>query len=189
MADIEEIEEILFELVSLLDREGIPYAVMGGLAIRVYSLPRATQDVDITIAIERERLDGLRDALHDLGCSLPSAYDSGWLDLVAGMPLFKVKRRIDSHSVDVDIFVAESRFQKSLIERRHLFEVSGKQIALVSPEDLLLLKLIAARRRDLVDIQDLLFIMGTLDESYLRGWAAELGVAERLERALKQARE
>ena len=189
MADIEEIEEILFDLVSLLDREGIPYAVMGGLAIRVYSLPRATQDVDITIAINRDRLDGLRDSLHDLGCSIPPAYDSGWLDLVAGMPLFKVKRHIDSHSVDVDIFVAESRFQESLIQRRHFFEVSGRQVALVSPEDLLLLKLTAARPRDLVDVQDLLFALGTLDESYLREWAAELGVAEKLEQALKQARE
>ena len=74
-------------------------------------------------------------------------------------------------------------------KRRRFFEVSGRQVALVGPEDLLLLKLTAARPRDLVDVQELLFTLGTLDESYLREWAAELGVAEKLEQALKQARE
>jgi predicted nucleotidyltransferase len=189
MANLEEIEEILFDIISLLDQESIPYAVMGGLAIRVYSIPRATQDVDITIAIDHDQLDGFRESLSDLGYSIPAVYDSGWLDRVADMPLFKIKRHIDTYSVDVDIFIAESRFQDSMLQRRLFVEVSGRRIALVSPEDLLLLKLVAARPRDLIDVQDLLFSMGTLDESYLRKWAAELGIVNGLEHALRKARE
>jgi hypothetical protein len=49
---------------------------------------------------------------------------------------------------------------------------------------LILLKLIAGRPRDLVDVQDILFIQGQLDEAYLRRWAAAVGVTEPLEEAL-----
>jgi ABC-type multidrug transport system fused ATPase/permease subunit len=54
----------------------------------------------------------------------------------------------------------------------------------VSPEDLILLKLIAARPRDLVDVGDVLFIQGSLDEDYMRCWAARLHVLAELEKAL-----
>ena len=40
----------------VLDRLGIPYAVMGGLAVRVYAIPRFTNDVDLTISLDREKL-------------------------------------------------------------------------------------------------------------------------------------
>lgn len=183
----DEVEETLFRVTSVLEGEQIPYAVMGGMAVRVYSIPRATQDVDITIALDRRQLPQLFDKLQAQGCSIPTPYLSGWLDTVSDMPLFKIIRHLGGHSVDVDIFLAESGFQESIIQRRRRCEVSGRPISLVSPEDLLLLKLIAGRPRDLVDAQDLLFAMGTLDEAYLHNWAVELGVSERLDAALREA--
>ena len=41
---------------ALFDRLRVPYAIMGGWAVRMYGLPRPTYDVDFTVAIERERL-------------------------------------------------------------------------------------------------------------------------------------
>lgn len=180
MASIEEVEESLFAVVSLLNRERIPYAVMGGLAVRVYALPRATQDVDVTIDIEEDRLPSLRDLLHESGCSIPPVYDSGWLDRVAGMPLFKVARHVGSGVVDIDIFVARSSFQDSILRRRVLVDLQGNRVWLVSPEDLVLLKLAANRPRDRVDVQDLFFALGSLDDPYLDHWADKLGVVDQL---------
>jgi predicted nucleotidyltransferase len=185
MASPEEVEEALFDLTALLDREAIPYAVMGVLAVRVYSIPRATQDVDITIEVSRDKLEDLRDVLYEHGCSIPPVYDSGWLDQVAGMSLFKVKRHIGDHSIDLDIFIAESSFQRELLRRRSPIDISGRRIALVSPEDLLLLKIIAGRPRDKIDVQDMLFTLGELDNDYLNKWAKSLGVIEELEQAMK----
>ena len=45
------------------------------------------------------------------------------------------------------------------------------------------------RHRDLGDITDILFMQGRLDEQYMRHWAKELGVAEKLEQLLKESRE
>ena len=49
----------LEELSHLLEAEQIPYVVMGGLAVRVYGIPRATYDVDFTITLAREQLPRL----------------------------------------------------------------------------------------------------------------------------------
>lgn len=186
MPSIEEVEETLFEIVAVLDAERITYAVMGGLAVRVYTIPRATQDVDVTIDIAMDRLEYLRDRLYDAGCSIPHAYDSGWLDRVAGMPLFKVARHVESGDVDIDIFVAESYFQDSILTRRVQVEMSGKPVWLVSPEDLVLLKITADRPRDRIDVQDLFFALGDLDDAYLDQWADKLGIADKLAAARRE---
>jgi hypothetical protein len=43
---------------------------------------------------------------------------------------------------------------------------------------------ITGRPRDLLDIEDVLFMQGQLDETYMRRWAGPLGVADQLERML-----
>ncbi len=54
----------------------------------------------------------------------------------------------------------------------------------VTPEDLVLLKLISARPRDSIDVQNLFFTKGTLDKSYMRHWVQELAIMEKLEEAI-----
>ncbi len=172
--------------VALLERMGLPYAVMGGLAVRVYGIPRATYDIDITVAIERDRLAELYEALTALGYTVPELYASGWVDQVAGMPV--VKARLFNHTggLDLDLFLAETPYQRQLLARRVRAEVDGSTVWLVSPEDLILLKLVANRPRDQGDVADIFFVQGQLDEPYLRHWAGELGVTDRLDRALAQ---
>ncbi len=58
---------------------------------------------------------------------------------------------------------------------------------LVSPEDLVFLKLLAGRPRDLGDVTDVLFMQGHLDLQYMRRWAADFGVSDELEHRLAEA--
>ena len=76
-------------------------------------------------------------------------------------------------------------FKHVLVSRRMEFLVEGNQAWVVTPEDLVLLKLIAGRPRDLGDIQDILMAQGQLDAKYLSLWAERLGVSDRLDDALK----
>ena len=182
-----KLEEVLKRLVACFVSHEIPYVVMGGLAVRVHALPRPTNDVDFTIMLARERLPELFDAVEKIGLTVPETYKSGWVDEVAGMPIVKIRHYFEAGlGVDVDVFLAESEYQRVLIERRQPLEVDGFSCWLVTPEDLLLLKLIASRPRDLVDIQDILFTQGQLDEAYMRTWATRLGIADRLESILAQ---
>lgn len=180
------LESALRSVIQVLDQRSIPYAVMGGLAVRVYAIPRFTNDVDLTISLGRDELPALFEALRSINCEIPPPYWTGWLDSVAGLPLFKAVFIGSERSVEIDLFVAETKFQQSLIQRRQRIQVGTEQIAFVSPEDLILLKLIASRPRDLIDVQDILFTMGELNVEYLEKWAKELSISDALQRALSQ---
>jgi len=179
-----DLSRALRELVLLFERLKTRYAVMGGLAVRVYGIPRPTYDIDFTLSIGRERIPALYDALRELGYTIPEQYASGWVDHVAGMAVVKARLYLAGHGIDVDLFLAESPYQQELLARRRREVVDEFELCLVSPEDLILLKLISHRPRDMADIGDVLFTQGELDTAYLRRWAAELGVLRELEEAL-----
>jgi len=102
------------------------------------------------------------------------------------MPLVKFRLLVEGHGIDIDIFLAESEYQQEIIRRRRIHDFRGRPIAFVSPEDLVLLELIAGRTRDLADIEDVLLTQPELDEAHLRHWAGPLGVAEKPVAALRE---
>lgn len=97
------------------------------------------------------------------------------------MPLVKFKTYCASGMVDVDVFRAENDFQKSFLSRSQIMTTEVGPVSIVTQEDLILLNLIANRPRDLIDVADLLFIQGPLDEFYLKQWGKRLGVLAILE--------
>lgn len=178
--------ETLRELVALFERLEAPYAVMGGLAVRVYGIPRPTHDIDFTLAVARAQLPDLYAALRGLGYAIPEPHESGWVDRVAGMPVVKARLYLESQGIDIDLFLAESPFQEELLARRRREQIDDVEVSLISPEDLILLKLVSHRPRDMADIGDILFVQGELDESHLRRWADALQVRAELERVLRE---
>ena len=113
-----DLTDALRDTVLLFGRLGAPYAVMGGIAVRLYGIPRPTHDIDFTAAIDRERLPEFYDAARELGYTVPEQYAKGWIDRVAGMPVVKLRLYLQGHGIDVDLFLAESRFQQQLLARR-----------------------------------------------------------------------
>jgi hypothetical protein len=104
---------------------------------------------------------------------------------VCGLSVVKLELFIGESPIDVDIFLAETPFQLQLLQRRQRHQAGGLAAWFVGPEDLVLLKLLAARPKDLVDVGDVIFIQGQLDEAYLQRWAGELGVSAALDEALR----
>lgn len=181
-----DLSRALADITQLFNRLNISYVVMGGIAVRVYGIARPTYDIDVTIALGRDRLPELYQAVRELGYSVPEAYGGGWVDQVGGMPLVKVRLFLPAGGVDVDLFLAESKYQDQLLARRRHVSVDDLSVWLVSPEDLILLKLIAGRPRDFADIGDVLFTQGQLDENYMHQWADRLSVRAELERVLSE---
>ena len=173
--------DTLYSLIELLDKLSIPYAVMGGIAVRAYGVPRPTYDVDLTIVVDRARLPEMFMRLREIGYAIPEPYERGWVDELKGLPLLKLRRYIRDESLDVDLFLAERAFLNEVMQRRSKAEAEGRSVWLVSPEDLVLLKLLAGRPRDIGDATDVLFMQGQLDLQYMRRWAAELEVSAELD--------
>ena len=170
----------MHDFVRLFEELHIPYAIMGGIAVGVHGIPRPTHDLDFKISIERHRLPELYAAAEKLGYSVGDAFAAGWVDLVAEMPLVRVRQWVEGKAIDIDIFLAESPFQESVLARRVRMEIDTGAAWVVSAEDLILLKVLASRPRDIGDIFDVFLAQGRLDEEYMQTWAAELGVEDRL---------
>lgn len=183
---MDDLSKAIEDIVGLFDSLGLEYAIMGGIAVRVYGIPRATYDVDFTTAIRREALTELFHRAQEIGYTVPDVYLQGWIDQVGGMPLVKIRLLLDGREIDVDIFLSESPYQASLLSRRKWARLNGIDAWLVSPEDLVLLKLLANRPRDVADVGDVFFMQGQMDVDYMRHWAAQIGVGERLESVLRE---
>ena len=94
--------------------------------------------------------------------------------IMGGMPLVKVRLYLEDKGIDADIFLVESDFQQEVMRRCIVDTVEGLPVTLISAEDLVLFKLLANRPRDLLDVADIFFMQGHLDERYMRRWAMPL---------------
>jgi hypothetical protein len=183
----DQVEDVLLEIIDICEALQIPYAVMGGIAVRVHGIPRPTYDVDVALSVSGELLERFFTSANQLGYSIAQPFRSGWRDSVGGMPVVKMRTYLAAgHGIDVDLFLDETPFQHSLMARRQVVELDNRKLNFVSAEDLILLKLLAHRPRDLGDVADVLFIQGALDEAYMRQWAEHLGILDRLENALER---
>ena len=171
-------------LVTVFEAMRADYLIMGGLAVRAYSIPRATADIDVTLALDRDHLPELLQTLQSHDYEVAEPYLGGWVDDVHGMSIVKIKGYVGDYDIDVDIFLAESEYQREMLRRRRKADVEERTLWIASAEDLILLKLIAGRQRDMLDVGDLFFTQEPLDVKYMRHWAGELGISDRLEKAI-----
>ena len=75
-----DLTEPFRDFVTLFERERIPYALMGGMAVAAHGLPRPTHDVDFTISLPRDRLPDFYTAATELGYTVPEAGPLGVTD-------------------------------------------------------------------------------------------------------------
>ena len=70
-------------------------------------------------------------------------------------------------AIDIDVFLAETPYQQELM-RGARYGAEGWEGWFVTAEDLILLKLLAGRAKDQIDVSDVLFVQGSLDAAYMR---------------------
>jgi hypothetical protein len=150
-------EQPLRSVVSVLETSGTRYAVIGGVAMQLYSRePRTTLDIDLAVA----KYDQIpTDALVEAGFVHEGRqpHSDNWR--APGPAPREQRTAIQFSSEDIGIEVA--------VSRAHTIDAGGFQLRLATVGDLLILKLAAAeeqRRRPSKRRQDLLDILMLADE-------------------------
>jgi hypothetical protein len=185
---------ILQDLTGVLDSLHIPYAIGGSMASSIYGKVRFTQDADITVG----PFDNVADTLFEI---LRNRY---YLSREAMLEALKQRTSFNVIHLDsafkIDVFVSkDTPFEKELMSRRKQLRLSDsieKSFAVVSPEDIILLKLRwyldsgSTSERQWADVLEVLTVQAErLDLRYLKKWAVSLRVNEFLEKAIAQAKE
>jgi Nucleotidyl transferase of unknown function (DUF2204) len=135
-------------IVEQLRIQGVPCAVIGGVAMAVHGIARATIDLDIFV-VSPTVLDESR--WRDLGADVVVHVSKG----DASDPLAGVVRLLSGGAI-VDIVVGSSRWMHDAVSRAIEREVGGERLPVVDAADLVLLKLYAGGPQDLVDVRLLL---------------------------------
>lgn len=121
------------------------FALIGGLAVSAWSLPRATMDVDLLVLAKAENLNNLVKALCDAG--IRAELRRGGLDDPVPFLI-----RADF----LDIIVATKKYEAEAVGESIAVNIAGREIPVVSPEYLIILKLKAGGPQDLADVTELL---------------------------------
>ena len=180
---------VTLRVVEALERLGVPYLIGGSLASAVHGVVRTTMDADLVADLRPEHAGTLA---QDLGSDF----------YVDAESIREAIRQRSSFNVihlqtmfKVDIFIPKQRpYDRSQMARRVVQVVATepeRRAYVAAAEDTVLAKLEWYRLGGEVSEQqwrDVLGILavqgGRLDLAYLRRWAAELGVADLLARAL-----
>ncbi len=144
--------EIARLVADALEKDGIPYAIGGALALAYYSPPRATVDLDINIFVDPLLgLDELFATLASVGFTPESDPDTARLQAQTDG---QFRGRISN--MRLDIFVPAIDYYASLEARRQQVPMLGTPTWILSAEDLVILKMMFYRRKDLADVESLL---------------------------------
>lgn len=181
------VAETLGALAGVLDGRRLRWFVFGAQAVAVRGAPRTTQDVDVTVQIERSQVGELTDALAGAGFShrYPEIADE-LLDQSAVVPL------THTSGMDVDLVLAGSGLEVLALDRATRVEIAGVPVPIAHATDLAVMKALAGRGKDLDDLRSLL-AAGSMDRDEARELLAQferaLGRSDllpRLEAAIKE---
>ena len=165
--------EILKTVCTRLQDAGIPYMITGSTALNFYATPRMTRDIDIVIEIQMQDADRIFQIFHgpfysDLQMIREAIEQEGMFNLIHTELAFKI-----------DFIIRKNHlYRKVEFARRQKIRVSGTDLWLVSPEDLILSKLFWAKdslsQLQLGDVSNLLQMLKDLDTPYIEKWVHEL---------------
>ena len=159
-----------------LQRQGLSFAVMGGVAVSLWKHARATKDVDFLVDIQPDEVKGMLAPLVAAGIHpkrLPPVIAIDDVHIVQ----FTCQPTESMLDVRIDLLLAESEFQKLALARAVPAQLPppNESLRVLGCEDLMVFKLLAGRMIDRADVAYLLQQTGrrltgaftALDESFL----------------------
>lgn len=171
-------------LAHALESGGVPFAFGGALALAYYAEPRATVDVDVNVFVAPDAVDRVVEVLRPLGITA-SAADR---DLVRR----NGQVRLHWGVTPVDLFFAYDAFHFHAAQRIRRVPFGAETILVLAPEDLLVCKAVFNRRKDWIDVEQMLLLTaGTLDLDDVRRWVLAIvgGDDDRVQRFERAVRE
>jgi len=137
----------LNDIIEILEKNGIEYAVCGGLALAIHGFPRATFDIDILI--QSESLEKAYELVAEKG------YDTRGLDMSFKERAVEIRRvsKIDADGevLSLDFLLVTPKVE-DVWETKEEYDWQGRDLWLVSREGLIKMKTLAGRDKDLIDL-------------------------------------
>ncbi len=147
----------LYEVTDQFEKHKLKYALIGGYALALQGIVRATVDIDLVMQIKKEDFTKVEKALGEIGLKSRLPIDS---DL-----LFKMRKEyIENRELKAWSFV-DFKDPMKQVDILIIFDVrdfkvkrisvGGRKVPVLSLKDLAKLKKIFGRPQDLIDLQSI----------------------------------
>jgi hypothetical protein len=160
------------KIITYLNTNDIPYMLSGSIAMGIYIIPRATKDIDFVVHLQVQDIDSMVDYFEGAYYCNKEAI----IDAVKRQSIFNIIDHASGFKAD---FVVRKNDPYRLAEfgRKQQIDFYGSLIHIVSPEDLLISKLIWIQNWQaavqMEDIKNLALLPG-LQFDYINRWITEL---------------
>jgi len=161
-------QKLLKKISVALDKQHVPYMVIGGQAVLLYGEPRLTKDIDITLGIGIDGLAKIKRMVNALHLRYLANHVDVFVKETMVLPV------IDTPSgIRVDFIFSYSPYERQAIERARRIKFGKTDVKFAALEDVVIHKIIAARARDIEDIRCILLKNPDYDSRYIEKWLAE----------------
>lgn len=162
----------LRDLVAWFQDTSVPGIVIGGVAASLLGRPRVTRDIDALVLLDENEWDAF----------LAKGTVFGFVPRLSDVVTFARQARVllvrhEASGIDIDIAFGALSFEEEAVRRTVWRDVGGVRVPLPLPEDLLIMKAVAHRPRDMADIESILDAQPQLDLRRVRRWVREFAIA------------
>ena len=149
------VADAIAAIARVLSKEGVDWYLFGAQAVVYWGRPRLSADVDVTIrwpvsaAAELARTfarQGFRPLVDE-----PATF-------VARTRVLPLEHR--ATGLPVDLVFAGPGLEDEFVDRAVLVEIGGESVPVMAPEDLVAVKVLAGRPKDIEDVRGILAVRG-----------------------------
>ena len=139
---------LLLDVIDVLNKFHVPYAIIGAFAASFYGVVRASLDADVMISLQQSQMDAkmLSDKLQKMGLKI--TYRKGDLH----DPIGAVINVEDNFENRVDLLMNIRGMTEDSFLRAIKTEFMNAQIHLIGIEDFIAMKIFAGSPKDLSDV-------------------------------------
>ncbi len=166
---------ILHDFVGRVESLGMKYMLTGSMAMMLYGMFRQTADIDIVVEFDGRDLIAFERALQpDYYVPVKSMNDA-----VSARRVFNVINIEFAYKIDC-VVRKDSSYHKTAFDRRLRTDYYGREVWIITCEDLILSKLLWAApsrsEKQMTDVENLMSF--GYDAAYTEAWIDSLGITE-----------
>lgn len=159
-------------VITLLEKFNHQGVIIGGVAVSLLGSPRYTVDLDAVFLLGLDELPELLSQASVLGIE----------SRIPDPAVFARKKRVlllrhNESGTDIDISLGILPFEVEMVARSRVVKIGTLEVPVPTPEDLIIMKAIAHRPKDLADIQAIVNSHPVLDTGRIQSWVEQFGEA------------
>jgi len=157
---------LIKKIAKALDKEKIPYILIGGQAVLLYGSPRLTRDIDITLGIDTDKLGLIQKICLKLDLKILPKNPEDFAKDTKVLPVEEKKLK-----VRVDFIFSFTPYERQAIKRAKKVLIDNYSVKFASCEDVIIHKIFAGRTIDMEDVKNILIKnKNKIDYQYIKHW-------------------